>query len=79
MIKSISTGIPLIVTDSIVPGGMSDNIFMVKGELRDKENYLFARSKGKFVAIDRENFSPDLEESKKEIFSLIDELPTLWF
>lgn len=76
-IKPVSTGIPLVVTGSIISGDKADKIIFVRGELRDRNNTLFARSKGEFVRIDREDISPDFEGSKKEIFSLIDSLPPL--
>lgn len=76
-IKPVPTGIPLTVQGSITGNGRAENIIMVRGDLRDKDNNLYARSKGEFVSIAREDISPDFEGSKKEIFSLIDELPEI--
>ena len=76
-IKPVSTGVPLVVTGRMIPGGESDTLIFVRGELRDRDNTLLARSKGEFVKIDREDVPPGFEGSKKEIFSLIDSLPAL--
>ncbi len=76
-IKPVSTGVPLVVSGSIISGNESDKIIYVRGELRDENNTLLARSKGEFVKIDREDVLPGFEGSKKEIFSLIDSLPPL--
>ena len=76
-VKPVSTGIPLSVTGSIISSMSKGKIIMVRGELRDENNNLLAKSRGEFVEIDREDISPDFEGSKKEIFSLIDQLPPL--
>ena len=76
-IKPVQTGVPLVVSGSIITNEMNEKVVSVKGELRDKQNNLFARSKGEFVIINREDIPPDFEESKNEIFSLIEELPPL--
>ena len=76
-IKPVSTGVPLLVTGSIRPNSSNGKIITVRGELRDENNNLLAKSRGEFVEIDREDVPPGFEESKKEIFSLIDGLPEL--
>jgi acyl-coenzyme A thioesterase PaaI-like protein len=76
-IKPVSTKVPLSVTGSIISSSSKGKLIMVRGELRDENNNLLAKSRGEFVEIDREDISPDLEGSKKEIFSLIDQLPPL--
>ena len=76
-IKPIQTGVPLVVSGSIVSCGDSEKVITVKGELRDKQNTLLAKSKGEFIKIAREDISPDFKGSEKEIFSLIDGLPSL--
>ena len=76
-IKPVQTGVPLVVSGSIVSCGESARIITVKGELKDKQNTLLAKSKGEFIKIAREDISPDFKGSEKEIFSLIDGLPSL--
>lgn len=76
-IKPVQTGVPLVVRGSIISCGENDKIITVKGELRDDQNRLLAKSKGEFIKINREEISPDFKGCEKEIFSLIDELPTL--
>ncbi len=76
-IRPVQTGIPLVASGSIISCGKDDKIITVKGELRDNENNLFAKSKGEFIKINREDISPGFKDSEKEIFSLIDELPPL--
>jgi uncharacterized protein (TIGR00369 family) len=76
-IRPVKTGVPLLVIGSIIASAESDKVITVKGELRDNQNTLLAKSRGEFVKIDREDISPDFKGSEKEIFSLIDELPPL--
>ena len=76
-IKPVTTGVPLLVTGSIMSNSSKGKIIAVRGELRDENNNLLAKSRGEFVEIDREDISPDFEGSKKEIFSLIDALPPI--
>ena len=76
-VKPVQAGIPLVVSGSIVSCGKDEKVITVKGELRDKQNNLLAKSEGEFVKINREDISPDFEGSEKEIFSLIGELPPL--
>lgn len=76
-IKPVATGVPLIVSGSLLSSDKNEKIIMVKGELRDKNNILYAKSRGEFIKIDEEDIAPDFEGSKKEIFSLIDGLPPL--
>jgi acyl-coenzyme A thioesterase PaaI-like protein len=76
-IKPVATGVPLIVSGSLLTSEKNEKIIMVKGELRDKNNILYAKSRGEFIKIDEKDISPDFEGSKKEIFALIDGLPPL--
>ncbi len=76
-IKPVQTEVPLVASGSIVSCGENDRVITVKGELRDKQNTMLAKSKGEFVKIKREDISPDFKGSEKEIFSLIDGLPPL--
>jgi uncharacterized protein (TIGR00369 family) len=73
-IKPVRTGVPLVVRGCIVSCGEDDKVITVKGELRDNQNTLLAKSKGEFIKINREDIAPDFEGSVKEIFSLINEL-----
>jgi acyl-coenzyme A thioesterase PaaI-like protein len=76
-IKPVAKGIPLIVSGSLLSTWKNEKVIMVKGELRDKNNNLYAKSKGEFIRIDKEDIAPEFEESKEEIFALIDGLPPL--
>jgi len=76
-IKPVQTGVPLVVRGSIISCGEDEKVITVKGELRDNQNALLAKSKGEFIKINREDIAPDFEGSVKEIFSLIDGLPPL--
>ncbi|MBN2419320.1 MAG: PaaI family thioesterase [Deltaproteobacteria bacterium] len=76
-IKPVQSGVPLVVSGMIISCGEEDKIIAVKGELRDTNNTLLARSKGEFIKIIREDIPPDFKGSEKEIFSLIDGLPPL--
>ena len=76
-IRTVRTGIPLAVIGTIISCGDSDRVITVKGELRDSQNTLLAKSRGEFIKIDREEISSDFKASGREIFSLIDELPPL--
>ncbi len=76
-IKPVQTGIRLVVSGSIAASEDDEKIIHVKGELRDKQNTLLAKSKGEFIRIKREDISPGFKGCEKEIFSLIDRLPPL--
>ena len=76
-IKPIQTGVPLVVSGNMVSCGGEKRIITVRGELRDNQNTLLAKSRGEFVKINREDISPDFKGSETEIFSLIDGLPPL--
>ncbi len=74
-IRPVQTGVPLVASGSIISCIEGEKIITVKGELRDNRNTLFAKSRGEFIKIKREDISPDLKDSEEEIFSLIDKLP----
>jgi acyl-coenzyme A thioesterase PaaI-like protein len=74
-IRPVKTDVPLVASGSLVSCGEGDKIITVKGELRDNQNTLYAKSKGEFIKIRREDIPPDLKDSEEEIFSLINELP----
>jgi uncharacterized protein (TIGR00369 family) len=76
-IKPVQIGVPLVVSGSIVSCEGGDKIITVKGELKDSENTLHAKSRGEFIKINRKDIPTNFKESEKEIFSLIDELPPL--
>ena len=76
-IRPVQTGVPLVASGSIIFCIEGEKIITVKGELRDNQNTLLAKSRGEFVKIDREDISPDFKDSEEEIFSLIDKLPPI--
>lgn len=76
-IRPVQTGVPLVASGCVVSCGKGDKIINVKGELRDKQNSILAKSKGEFIKINRGDISPDFKGSEKEIFSLIDGLPEI--
>ena len=76
-IRPVHADVPLVVSGNIVSCGENDKIITVKGELRDYQNILLAKSRGEFIKIDRGDISPDFKSSEKEIFSLIDGLPPI--
>jgi acyl-coenzyme A thioesterase PaaI-like protein len=76
-IRPILVGTPLIVIGQLVDENKFDKIIKVKAEIRDDLGNLLARGTGEFVAIDSEDLSPVFNGSKKEIFSMINNLPPL--
>jgi acyl-coenzyme A thioesterase PaaI-like protein len=76
-IKPVLVGTPLIIKGKLVEAKESDNRIKVRAEIRDNSGNLLTISSGEFVLIGKEDLSPALEGSKKEIFALIESLPTL--
>jgi len=76
-IRPVLVGTPLKIKGRLVENDASGNRMKVKAEMRDDAGNLLAISSGEFVLIGKEELSPVLEGSKKEIFTLIERLPTL--
>lgn len=76
-IKPVLVGTPLKIKGRLLGTAGTDNRVKVRAEMRDNKGNLLAISTGEFVLIGKEEVSPTLEGSKKEIFSLIEGLPNL--
>jgi uncharacterized protein (TIGR00369 family) len=76
-IKPVSTGIPLVVSGRMSTETKNSKIITARGEIRDENNILYAKSRGEFVRIEREEIAPDFRESTKEIFAMVEGLPPL--
>ena len=76
-IKPVLVGIPLKIKGRIMETASTDNRVKVRAEMRDNRGSLLAVSTAEFVLIGKEELSPVLEGSKKEIFALIEGLPNL--
>ncbi len=76
-IKPVPTGIPLVVSGFMTSETKNGKVINARAEIRDNNNNLYAKSRGEFVKISREDISSDFEESAGEIFSMIEGLPPL--
>jgi len=76
-IKPVLVGTPLRIKGRLLETEGTDNRVKVRAEMRDNAGNLLAISTGEFVLIRKEEVSPSLEGSKKEIFALIEGLPNL--
>jgi acyl-coenzyme A thioesterase PaaI-like protein len=76
-IKPVLVGTPLTIKGRLLDSHSSDNRIKVRAEMRDDSGNLLAVSTGEFILIGKEELSPVLEGSKKEIFKLIESLPAL--
>lgn len=76
-IKPVLVGTPLRINGRLLETAGTDNRVKVRAEMRDNDSNLLATGTGEFVLIGREEVSPALEGSKKDIFKLIEGLPNL--
>jgi hypothetical protein len=76
-IRPVLVGTPLIIKGQLAGGNVSSKKLLVKAEIRDDYGRLLARSWGEFVIMNREDLAPVLDASKKEIFSMLENLPPL--
>jgi acyl-coenzyme A thioesterase PaaI-like protein len=74
-IKPVLVGTQLIIKGRLMDAGGADNRVKARAEMRDSEGNLLAIGSGEFILIGKEEVSPVLEGSKKEIFTLIEGLP----
>jgi len=66
-IRPIIIGTPLVISGQMSGHGKSPKEVKAKGEIRNKEGNLMAKSTGDFVKIKEEDLSFVSEEAKKEI------------
>lgn len=76
-IKPVIVGTPIRICGRLTGNDESSREIRVKAEIRDIQGNILARGTGSFVPVGREKMSFVSDEARREIFSLIENLPPL--
>lgn len=76
-IKPVIVGTPITICGRLAKHDGSSREIKVKAEIRDNQGNILARGTGGFVPIEKEKVSFVSDEARREIFSLIRNLPPL--
>ena len=76
-IRPVLVGIPLTVSGQIVERESDSKDIQAKAEIRDDKGKLLARGTGVYVAVKDEKLSFVSDEARRDIYSLIGDMPPL--